>query len=53
MWAYIIFNVAMALFLYWLARVPKKQKVQDEPIDHPASRVQSKVAEAEKAKEDI
>lgn len=24
MWAYVIFNVAMALFLYWLARVPDK-----------------------------
>jgi ABC-type multidrug transport system permease subunit len=24
LWAYVIFNVAMALFLYWLARVPNK-----------------------------
>ena len=42
MWAFIIFNVIAALFLYWLARVPKKQKVQDEPDMHPASRVQSR-----------
>jgi ATP-binding cassette subfamily G (WHITE) protein 2 (PDR) len=26
MWAYIAFNVAGAVFLYWLARVPKKGK---------------------------
>ncbi|KAL6791295.1 ABC-2 type transporter domain-containing protein [Trichoderma sp. SZMC 28013] len=25
MWVYIIFNIAAALFVYWLARVPKKQ----------------------------
>ncbi|KAM0790552.1 hypothetical protein ACM66B_004421 [Microbotryomycetes sp. NB124-2] len=28
-WAYIIFNVAAATFLYWLVRVPKKAKVQE------------------------
>lgn len=27
MWAFVVFNVCAALFLYWLARVPKKQKV--------------------------
>lgn len=53
MWAYVLFNIAMALFLYWLARVPKKQEVQDEPIVDPASRVQSKVGEAEKSKDDL
>ena len=26
MWAYIVFNVCGALFLYWLVRVPKKSK---------------------------
>lgn len=31
MWAFILFNVGAALFFYWLARVPKKQKVQDKP----------------------
>ncbi|KAL9000682.1 MAG: hypothetical protein Q9169_000718 [Polycauliona sp. 2 TL-2023] len=31
MWAYIIFNIAAALLLYWLLRVPKKQKVQESP----------------------
>ena len=46
MWAFIIFNIIAALFLYWLARVPKKQKVQDTPNMAPASRVQSKVAKA-------
>ncbi|KYK55785.1 ABC transporter ABCl1 [Drechmeria coniospora] len=25
LWAYVIFNVVAALFVYWLARVPKKQ----------------------------
>ena len=47
MWAFIIFNVFAALFLYWLARVPKKQKVQDEPDMHPASRVQSRVSKVQ------
>ena len=46
MWAFVIFNVMAALFLYWLARVPKKQKVQDEPDMHPASRVQSRAAKS-------
>jgi ABC-type multidrug transport system permease subunit len=27
MWAYIIFNVFAALFLYWLMRVPKKRLI--------------------------
>ena len=31
MWAFIAFNVAGAIFLYWLARVPKKPKEQEEP----------------------
>ena len=31
MWAFILFNVAAALFFYWLARVPRRQKVQDVP----------------------
>jgi ABC-type multidrug transport system permease subunit len=25
MWAFIIFNAAMAVVLYWLVRVPKKE----------------------------
>lgn len=29
MWAFIVFNITAALFLYWLARVPRKQKVQE------------------------
>lgn len=34
MWVYIIFNVFAALALYWYARVPRKQKVQEEaPVD--------------------
>ena len=34
MWAFVIFNVAAALGLYWWARVPRKQKVQEEaPVD--------------------
>lgn len=31
MFAFITFNVAAALFFYWLARVPRKQKVQESP----------------------
>lgn len=30
MWAYIIFNIVGALALYWLVRVPKKQKAKKE-----------------------
>lgn len=30
LWAYVIFNTFMALFLYWLVRVPKKSKVTKE-----------------------
>ncbi|PLB43646.1 ABC transporter CDR4 [Aspergillus steynii IBT 23096] len=29
MWAYVAFNIVGAVFIYWLARVPKKQKVLD------------------------
>lgn len=32
MWAFIVFNVFAAVFLYWLARVPKKAKVEMETI---------------------
>ena len=31
MWAFIVFNVGAALFFYWLARVPRRQKVLDVP----------------------
>ena len=43
MWAYVVFNIALALFLYWLARVPRKQKVQEELPQESLSRQQSKV----------
>lgn len=34
LWAYVLFNICAALFLYWLARVPRKQKVLEEaPTD--------------------
>lgn len=46
MWGFIGFNVCAALFLYWLARVPKKQKVLDSPPTEQASRVASRVAKA-------
>ena len=32
MWGFIVFNVFAAIFLYWLARVPKKTKVEKETI---------------------
>lgn len=34
MWAFVIFNIVGAMALYWYARVPRKQKVQEEaPVD--------------------
>lgn len=30
LWAYIVFNVVAAIFLYWLARVPKNKKKEKE-----------------------
>lgn len=30
LWAFIVFNAFMAVFLYWLARVPKKAKTKKE-----------------------
>lgn len=50
MWAFIGFNICAALFLYWLARVPSKQKVLDEPPPEAASRVQSRSAKSEAKK---
>jgi ATP-binding cassette, subfamily G (WHITE), member 2, PDR len=32
LWAYICFNICAAVFLYWLARVPKKPRVEKETI---------------------
>lgn len=47
MWGFIGFNVCTALFLYWLARVPKKQKILDSPPTEQASRVPTKVSKPE------
>ncbi|KAL8874372.1 MAG: hypothetical protein Q9174_000271 [Haloplaca sp. 1 TL-2023] len=44
MWAFIIFNIAAALVLYWLARVPRKQKVQESPPAGAASRQQTRIS---------
>ena len=45
MWAFIIFNIGAALFLYWLARVPRKQEVKEEATPDPALyRTQSKTS---------
>ncbi len=44
MWAFIIFNVFAALFFYWLARVPRKQKVQETPTPDQMSKVQTNVS---------
>jgi hypothetical protein len=44
MWGFITFNICAALFLYWLARVPKKQKVLDSPPNEFASRVTTKAS---------
>ncbi|OAG12301.1 putative multidrug resistance ABC transporter [Paraphaeosphaeria sporulosa] len=32
LWAYVLFNIAGALFFYWLARVPKKAKKEKEEL---------------------
>lgn len=47
LWAFIGFNICMAIFLYWLARVPKKQKVLDEPPTEGLSRMQSRVSKVQ------
>ena len=47
MWGFIGFNICAALFLYWLARVPKKQKVLDSPPTEQASRVATKASKPE------
>lgn len=44
MWAFIVFNTFAALFLYWLARVPRKQKVQEEAPADIVSRTQTNVS---------
>ena len=31
LWVYIIFNIAAALGIYWLARVPKKSRAKEAP----------------------
>ncbi|KAL8666924.1 MAG: hypothetical protein Q9202_001164 [Teloschistes flavicans] len=43
MWVFIIFNIAAAVFFYWLARVPRKQKVQESPTAEAASRQQTRM----------
>ncbi len=49
LWVYVGFNICAALFLYWLARVPKKQKVLEHaPPGKGASRVQSRRSEVKK-----
>lgn len=47
MWGFIGFNICAALFLYWLARVPKKQKILDTPPTEQASRVPTKASKPE------
>ena len=42
MWAYVIFNTAAALLLYWLVRVPKGPKKEKEPGAEPAEKVAEK-----------
>lgn len=44
MWAFVIFNVFGALFLYWWARVPRKQKVSEEAPADSMSRTQTNIS---------
>jgi ATP-binding cassette subfamily G (WHITE) protein 2 (PDR) len=46
MWCYVIFNIAAALFFYWLGRVPRKSKGPREE-----ARVAGKIEEAEQQSE--
>ena len=52
MWAFIIFNIFGALFLYWLARVPRKQKVVEEAPADAVSRTQTNVSRIPTTKEE-
>lgn len=47
MWGYIIFNICAALFFYWLARVPKKQKILDTPPTEQVSRAPTRASKPE------
>lgn len=47
MWGFIGFNICAALFLYWLARVPKKQKTLESPPNEQASRIPTKASKPE------
>ena len=50
MWAFIIFNIVAALGLYWLARVPRKQKVLEEAPADAVSRAQTAQTGASKVR---
>jgi ATP-binding cassette subfamily G (WHITE) protein 2 (PDR) len=43
MWVYVIFNIAAALLLYWLVRVPKGTREEKEPKDKEAKKASKKV----------
>lgn len=47
MWAFIIFNIFGALVLYWLARVPRKQKVQEQAPGDAVSRTPTNVSKVQ------
>jgi ATP-binding cassette subfamily G (WHITE) protein 2 (PDR) len=37
LWVYVVFNIVMALVLYWLIRMPKTKKEKDEKTPAPAA----------------
>lgn len=51
MFGFIGFNIFAALFLYWLARVPKKQKVLDSPPTEQASRIPTKASQPDNVRD--
>jgi hypothetical protein len=53
LWLYIVFNVAAALALYWLVRMPKKSKQsKEESRQSKAEKLQDKEAEEKLTKEE-
>lgn len=53
MWVFVIFNIFGALFLYWLARVPRKQKVLEEAPADSMSRTQTNASKVQTRDEKV
>jgi ATP-binding cassette subfamily G (WHITE) protein 2 (PDR) len=51
MWAYIVFNVAMAVFMYWLVRVPKGAKKEEDVPSEMQAEAEAEANELKKVAE--